>query len=288
MSRGSAGSAGSAGSPGAARSAYAVLGVTPDASVAQIRAAYRDRARKIHPDRFAGDPRQTQAATEAFVELNNAFRSALAAAVIPLRSDLPNLAAGIPSQRRYTRPVQPSEPVRSADPVRPSQPVPPRASSRGTVAPERQSDPLLALLTVPQRCGRPWSAGELETWALTIVPEARRHLGEAKKIARAAGVTAERHLTTATAHALLSLTVDSMNGPRVMGVLGRLDAAYDALEIVLPGEVVDRLPERVTGRRAMQGGSADDPSRTLLAFCAATGALAAATVWTHFFGFFVR
>ena len=277
MSRGTTGPAGSAGSAGSS-GAYAVLGVAPDATLAEIKAAYRERARQIHPDRFTGDPRRVLAATEAFVELNHAFRSALAAASIPLRSQLPRPAGGIPTQRR---PQQPAGPVRPVVP-----PVPPPV--RATVAPERQSDPLLALLTVPQRCGRPWSAVELETWALTVVPEARRHLGQARKLARAAGVSSERHLTTATAHALLSLTIDTMNGPRVMGVLGRLDAAYDALEIVLPREVVDRLPERVTGRRALQGSGTDDTSRTVLAFCAAAGALGAATVWTHFFGFFVR
>lgn len=283
MSRGTAGPAGSAGSARPSN-AYAVLGVAPDATVAEIKAAYRGRARQIHPDRFAGDPMRAELATEAFVELSNAFRSALAAAVIPLRGDLPHLAAGIPVQRRYAadRPRRAAQPAPTAP-----QTAPQTESTRATVAPERQSDPVLTLLTVPQRCGGTWSASELETWALTIVPEARRHLGEAKKLARAAGVRSERHLTTAAAHALLSLTVDNMNGPRVMGVLGRLDAAYDALEIVLPRDVVDRLPERVTGRRALQGnGGTDDTSRTVLAFFAAAGALGAATVWTHFFGFF--
>jgi hypothetical protein len=144
---------------------------------------------------------------------------------------------------------------------------------------------VLTLLTVPQRCARPWSASALEVWALTVVPEARRHLPDARRLARASGVTSERHLTTATAHAVLTLTVNNLNGPRVIGVVGQLDLAYDALEIVLPREVVDRLPARITARRP-----ADDlppePGRRLLAFCAASGALAAATLWTRFFGFF--
>ena len=70
-----------------------------------------------------------------------------------------------------------------------------------------------------------------------------------------------------------------------MGVLGQLNAAYDALEIVLPRDVVDRLPERLSARRAMDD-APDEPSRPLLALFAACGALAAATAWTNFFGFF--
>jgi hypothetical protein len=144
---------------------------------------------------------------------------------------------------------------------------------------------MLTLLTVPQRCARPWSAQALEVWALTMVPEARRHLSEARRLARASGVASERHLTTATAHAMLTLTVDNLNGPRVMGVLSHLDLAYDALEIVLPREVVDRLPGRVTRPRPLGEAPEQEPGRRLLAFCAASGALAAITVWTQFFGF---
>jgi hypothetical protein len=153
------------------------------------------------------------------------------------------------------------------------------------VTPARQSDPILTLLTIPQRCARPWSASALEAWALTVVPEARKHLGEAARIARRAGVTSERHLTTATAHVLLTLTVNGLNGPRVMPVASQLDPAYDALEIVLPRDVVDALPTRIT-RGPVDDLPTTDPGRTLLAFCAASGALAAATAWTHFFGFF--
>jgi hypothetical protein len=283
---------------------YTVLGVAPGATVAEIKAAYRERAREIHPDRFADDPQRAKAAHEAFVELSSAFRVALAAAaataaasaaarsaarstqavsraartgspgrVPPARTPFPSQ---LPQQRRSV-PQQPPTPGRA---------VPrPRAVKRPTVTPVRQDDPMLMLLTVPQRCARPWSAQSLEVWALTVIPEARRHLSEAKRLARRSGVRSQRHFTTATAHAVLTLTIDNLNGPRVMGVVGQLDLAYDALEIVLPREVVDRLPARVTARGAALDAPTPDPGRRLLAFCAASGALAAVTAWTQFFGF---
>ena len=144
---------------------------------------------------------------------------------------------------------------------------------------------MLVLLTVPQRCARPWSAHSLEVWALTLVPDARRHLAEAKRLARGSGVASQRHFTTATAHALLTLTVNGLNGPRVMGVVGHLDLAYDALEIVLPREVVDRLPARVTALGPVGREPAQAPGQRLLAFCAAGGALAGLAAWTQLFGF---
>ncbi len=273
--------------------AYTVLGVAPDATVAEIRTAYRERARQIHPDRFADDPGRAQAAHEAFVELGDAARVAMATAVASAAAAAASRSAARSVTRSSGRPVAPpAGPVlpqqrRSTPPPRRQQRASaPAGGHRPTVTPIRQKDPVLTLLTVPQRCARPWSASALEVWALTVVPEARRHLSAARRIARASGVASERHLTTATAHALLTLTVNGLNGPRVMGVIGQLDAAYDALEIVLPREVVDRLPARVTARRPGDDQQTLEPDRRLLAFCAASGALAAATVWTHFFGFF--
>ena len=263
--------------------AYTVLGVAPGASVAEIKAAYRERARMIHPDRFADDPRRAQAAHEAFVELSAAFRSALAASAATAASRASSQSRASQVKERPVGAPGAQRPAPRARRPRGQAPVVPQ--QRRTVTPARDSDPMLTLLTLPQRCAHQWPAQALEVWALTIVPEARPHLAEARRIARASGVMSERHLTTATAHVLLSLTVNGLNGPRVMGVLGQLNAAYDALEIVLPRDVVDRLPARLSARSALEDGP-DEPSRPLLALFAACGALAAASAWTNLFGFF--
>ena len=51
---------------------YAVLGVSPDASISQIKKAYRALAHQFHPDRVAAEE-DTQAAMDRMVEINEAF-----------------------------------------------------------------------------------------------------------------------------------------------------------------------------------------------------------------------
>jgi curved DNA-binding protein CbpA len=53
---------------------YQLLGVTPQASVAEIRKAYALIARDKHPDRFQ-DPQAKQSAQKAFQELTTAFNT---------------------------------------------------------------------------------------------------------------------------------------------------------------------------------------------------------------------
>ncbi len=53
---------------------YAILGVSPTASAAEVRQAYLRLARERHPDRFA-DPRQKAEAGEFFKHLTEAFNT---------------------------------------------------------------------------------------------------------------------------------------------------------------------------------------------------------------------
>ena len=54
---------------------YEVLGVRPSATPAQVRRAYYDQARQLHPDHHAGQPgAEQEAARHAMQDLNEAWR----------------------------------------------------------------------------------------------------------------------------------------------------------------------------------------------------------------------
>jgi curved DNA-binding protein CbpA len=55
---------------------YELLGVAPDATTADIRAAYRHRARALHPDRRRGTDRAMSAVNEAWHTLSDPQRRA--------------------------------------------------------------------------------------------------------------------------------------------------------------------------------------------------------------------
>jgi len=57
------------------RSPFDVLGVAPDATPAEIRAAYRRRALELHPDRVGPDEQTRTRAGELMRELNDAWRA---------------------------------------------------------------------------------------------------------------------------------------------------------------------------------------------------------------------
>lgn len=52
---------------------YKVLELEPDASLEQVKQAYRDLAKVWHPDRFSHDPRLQQKAQEKLKEINDAY-----------------------------------------------------------------------------------------------------------------------------------------------------------------------------------------------------------------------
>jgi hypothetical protein len=215
------------------RDPFAVLGVPRGATVEEVRAAYRRRARRLHPDRHVrGDGSVPAEVHDAFCDLTEAYDRVVGAARVPAQRQpgaTPPPTPPPPPQRRAPAPV--------AAPA--AAPAP---------APARVADPLLTLLTTPQRSRVRWSAEALEVWALTLVPAARVHLPDARRHAVRAGAADLRRLTSATAHAVLTLTVSrSLRGAgsrRLDALDAHLAAAYDALERELPPAVVDRLPAR--------------------------------------------
>ena len=61
-------------SPRTARKDYYVaLGVTPDATITQIKKAYRALAQRYHPDRVSREREEYREAVERMVEINEAF-----------------------------------------------------------------------------------------------------------------------------------------------------------------------------------------------------------------------
>jgi hypothetical protein len=214
---------------------FEVLGVGPDATKDEIKAAYRRKVRALHPDvHTRRDGTLPPGVTDAFLQLTEARRRALAVRGV---TD----AAVMAQSRRGVPPVQ-----RAAGHLaRPAFPTQRRGTATGRT-PAREDDPMLALLTVPQRCATVWSTEALEVWALTVVPAARAHLAEARATVEEARVVLPRHRTAATAHVLLSLTVAGRTSRRYAPLADRLAPAYHALERELPASIVARLPARVT------------------------------------------
>ena len=217
--------------------AFNVLGVSADATPEEIRAAYRRLARELHPDRHVQpDGSVPSDVHESFCELNRAVDAALKAQSVPVEP---------------VQPVQPVQPAAEAAPSpAPTRPVPTQRRTRPARRPARFVDPVLALLTVPRTGGHAWSDEQLEFWALTLVPAARTHEAEARRLARAAGATTVHQHTLATAHALLTLSLRGRAGARAHRVRGALPSAYASLEADLPETVVARLPRPVVTPRA--------------------------------------
>src|SRR5262249_53228446 len=58
-------------------SAYEILGLSPSASLAEIKTAYRKRVRACHPDLFAGTDEQARALAERWTKALNAAYATL-------------------------------------------------------------------------------------------------------------------------------------------------------------------------------------------------------------------
>src|SRR4051794_18601678 len=208
-----------------AGNAFSVLGVSREATAQEIRSAYRARALLLHPDRHVRpDGTIPQEAHDAFCELTVALRVALAT-----RARVP-AGARTPAQR---------PPAPAPAPRGPAAPPPQRR-------PLREADPMVAFLTLPQRCHQDWPAEALATWAFNLGPAARRHLPAAVRHAADAGARGPRARVAAVDHALLTLTLRGRRGPLPGLTEGRIATAYAFLEASLPRPVVVALPPRVT------------------------------------------
>lgn len=102
---------------------YATLGVAPDASQAEIRAAYRDLARRLHPDRVAsGDPvpagRTMAAVNEAYRVLSDPGRR-----VVYDRTLRDPVAAPVTSARASDSDVEPPAPAPRPNRLSPAGPA---------------------------------------------------------------------------------------------------------------------------------------------------------------------
>ena len=57
-----------------ARSYFAILGISPNATVGEIRSAYRRLPKEFHPDYYAGDSERFRDIQEAYSVLGNSRR----------------------------------------------------------------------------------------------------------------------------------------------------------------------------------------------------------------------
>ena len=111
-----------------AKNYYAILGVDPDASLGQIKSAYRRKAKQLHPDHYTGS-------SEPFRDVQQAYEALSDPAC---REDY-DACLERERQPRVDPPVRPSEPLRPRrPPVEPLIPdAPPLGAERGPFGPSR-------------------------------------------------------------------------------------------------------------------------------------------------------
>lgn len=97
---------------------YRLLGLTPEASLADIKASYRRLARQYHPDAYSGDARLAKQAQEKFMQLTDAYQLLLK--VVPSGKPRQPRAGERRVQQRSPEPA--GYPSRAAEPPRPPEP----------------------------------------------------------------------------------------------------------------------------------------------------------------------
>jgi curved DNA-binding protein CbpA len=97
------------------RHCYETLELTPDASVEDVKQAYRDLVNIWHPDRVSNNPRLKQKAEEKLKQINTAYEG---------------LLSHLNGQSRGTKAVE-KAPIPKAEENRPDQEAPPYSDSGG-------------------------------------------------------------------------------------------------------------------------------------------------------------
>jgi tetratricopeptide (TPR) repeat protein len=82
---------------------YRLLGLSPGASLVEIKASYRRLARQYHPDAYAGDDRSARQAQETFMRLTEAYKYLLK--VVPSGEPRPSYSSGARGPSRWRAPA---------------------------------------------------------------------------------------------------------------------------------------------------------------------------------------
>lgn len=127
---------------------FVVLGIEPTTSEVLIRAAYRRRARVVHPDVRAGRGAPGERAHEDFCRLDEALRLALVSARYAVNEPRPPSGRGgahaaVPRQRG---PADVRVPGQRSAPVRPAPPAAARTTRAASQPQAEWSAPLLVLV----------------------------------------------------------------------------------------------------------------------------------------------
>jgi DnaJ-domain-containing protein 1 len=107
---------------------HTVLGLSPEASEAEVRAAYRQLAQRLHPDHNGGSPEAARRFTElhaAYVKILEGRRvRATTASAMRDASDLESRIAAIEAELREARAAREAAHARAAEAVQDPRPTP--------------------------------------------------------------------------------------------------------------------------------------------------------------------